>query len=274
LKINFIVWRGLDVLYRQHFTTRYNNMLNAHKDKWGTDTVYNVIRDMTENKLALNDLDPALASRLQGMKDSLLNRHFLNFKWDSISYSLNSIKEWYKMLKKVGFTWPELSSFENMTPEQQIIGLKTPIIKGLLQLFKNQDTSSVVKVLAELKRAGMEWPELAVMEKSLSTKQIDEDLHPARIKAVDESLRNGDYIGAAHYMGVYGVNIDEFDNRVRERFEELKDDIIKEILQVVKNIPLDRSYKLISNVRKAGLGWPEIEIIFKSLDHSYTEKYR
>lgn len=265
-------WIELKDLYKQHFHNRYSSWLSKPTDKWGTDTVFNVLNDMDRHRITLDELDDDLANRLRSMKSTLLNRSLFNLKYDSIRYGMVETEDYYKKLRRLGFDWPELQ-LDGRNYTALLDRFKTPIMRAVLTLFKEQDVHRAANVIAELKKS-VDWTELSAMEKSLSTKQIDEDLHPARIKAVDESLRNGDYIGAAHYMGVYGVGIDEFDSRVRERFEERKDDIIKEMLQVVKNISLDRSYRLISNVRKAGLGWPEIEIIFKSLDHSYTEKYR
>lgn len=261
-----IDWIELKNLYKQHFYNRYSGWLSQSQDKWGTNTVFNVLNDMSRHKLTIDDLNEELANRLQSMKSIILNRSLFNFRHDSVRYGLVEMGDYYKKLRRLGFDWPELqiSSLDQF---------KTPIMRELLTLFKEQNVGRAAKIVAELKQA-TNWPELAAMERSLGAKQIDEELHPARIKAVDESLRNGDYIGAAHYMGVYGVNIDEFDKRVRERFEEMKPEIIREMLQVVKNISLERGYRLISNVRKAGLGWPEIDIIFKSLDKSYTDQYR
>lgn len=267
-----IDWVELKNLYKQHFYNRYSGWLSQPQDRWGTDTVFNVLNDMSRHNLTIDDLDEELANRLQSMKSTILNRSLFNFRHDSVRYGMGEMADYYKKLRRLGFDWPELQ-LNSADYAAQLDRFKTPIMRELLTLFKEQNVGRAAKIVAELKQA-TDWPELAAMERSLGAKQLDEELHPARIKAVDESLRNGDYIGAAHYMGVYGVNIDEFDKRVRERFEEMKTEIIREMLQVVKNISLERGYRLISNVRKAGLGWPEIDIIFRSLDKSYTERYR
>lgn len=267
-----IDWIELKKLYKQHFLNRYSSWLSQPQDKWGTDTVFNVLNDMSRHRLTLDDLDDELANRLRSMKSTLLNRSLFNLKYDSIRYGMVETEEYYKKLQRLGFDWPELQ-LDGSNYAALLDRFKTPIMRAVLTLFKEQHVNRAANVIAELKKA-VNWPEIAAMEKSLNVKQLDEEIHPARIKSIDESLKYGDYIGAAHYMGVYGINIDDLDPKYRERYEHRKDDIIIELLHLIKNIDLYRSYRLVDNVRKSGLGWREIEVMYKSLNASYSEKYR
>ncbi len=270
-----IDWIELKQLYKQHFLNRYNSWLSQPQDKWGTDTVFNVLNDMARHRLTLDDLDEELANRLRSMKSILLNRSLFNLKHDSIRYGMVETEEYYKKLRRLGFDWPELQ-LDSTNYTALLDRFKTPIMRAVLTLFKEQHANRAANVIAELKKS-VDWPELAAMERSLNAKQLDEvaeEIHPARIKSIDESLKYGDYIGAAHYMGVYGINIDDLDPKYRQRYEDRKTDIIMELLQVIRNIDLYRSYRLVDNVRKSGLGWSELDTMYKSLNKSYSEKYR
>ncbi len=267
-----IDWIELKELYKQHFLNRYSGWLSQPRDKWGTDTVFNVLNDMTRHRITLDDLDEELANRLRSMKSTLLNRSLFNLNHDSIRYGMVETEDYYKKLRRLGFDWPELQ-LDSTNYSALLDRFKTPIMRAVLTLFKEQHINRAANVIAELKQA-VNWPELAAMEKSLNATQLDEEIHPARIKSIDESLKYGDYIGAAHYMGVYGIDIDNLDPKYRQRYEDRKTDIIMELLQLIRNIDLYRSYRLVDNVRKSGLGWSELDTMYKSLNKSYSEKYR
>jgi hypothetical protein len=271
LRNNFIDWPELDTLFKQFISQKYNDILDQEGGAYPRTTMDYIIADMNRENITLNDLDPALVKRMDGLKLYTLNNYFLNFKWDPISYSIKLIKDWYKRLKKAGFTWPELTSFETMTYTQQLNMLKTPIVKDLLQLFKHKELDTVKKVLAELNKAGIEWPELSLMTTSLGpdTPVIESDksheLVSRMSKAVSTKFSKGDYADALRYMGDYGFTYADAPKELQELINSRRMQIIKDLIDIARHNPdAWRVYRLMSFVKLVELGWPEIDTLFDS----------
>lgn len=281
LKNNFIDWPELDKLTTHFISQRYNSMLDKDLSEiWDIHNVTNnVIRDMINNRVTLNDLDPALVKRMQGLKSTLLNKHFLNFKWDSIRYSIESIKTWYNMLKQVGFTWPELTNFEHMTLDQQLKRLKFPIIQELFKFFENNNEKVVIKVIAELRKLGVDWPDLSIIERSLgkTTPIAESDRHRALahdVKVVKQKLSKGDYADAIRYMGEYGLTYADATAELQDAIKSRKYLIVRELLDIANNnTDIYRLHRLMSFVKHAELGWREIDLIFNSVEAAYENEY-
>jgi hypothetical protein len=174
-------------------------------------------------------------------------------------------------LISAGVSWLELAS---MLEEN-----KHKIIKGLLQLVKDDADDYATKQIQALRYIHINWPELAIINKSISieNKSLNEAVSYYSKKELDYiakmALEQNDpeYAwGYLHTIGVPAVDVPD----VKEFLDKNKRHFIENLLKLVK---LGDAYSIsvvkykTDQLKNQGFEWPELAIIKKSLGSNIKE---
>jgi hypothetical protein len=214
---------------------------------------------------------PELVAVLNKHKDSILkviNHHYTK---ELYYHAMTRSAILSSALIAAGVSWPELPL---MLEEN-----KHKIIKGLLQLVKDDADDYATKQIQALRHIHINWPELAVIDKSISieNKSLNEAVSLYSKKELDYiakmALERNDpeYAwGYLHTIGVPAVDVPD----VKEFLDKNKRHFIENLLKLIK---LGDAYSMsvvkykTTQLRDQGFNWPELAIIKKSLGSNIKE---
>ena len=220
--------------YEQHLLDKFDKSYNIK-------TLYRLLRELKEHGHDIEDF-PRLLRVAEGLKYQLLfhnDTQISNMVWAQVeSYMIN-----VERFKAIGIDWPELDD-----PEAYIQTVfndqKENTVRQMLNNIKMSANEYSLKDIAALRSIGITWPELDVMERSLTrdasnTRQINEaqqspfdaTLIDQISKLLPKLLRTRfEYLNNRFYFGPF---IDFMFDVVKAKFSEAKKQRVFELLEPV-----------------------------------------
>lgn len=153
---------------------------------------------------------------------------------------------------------------------------KADIMRGILAPFADQSVrymdavQSAMFNVNRMRKIGIEWPELDVIEASVSKKKIKEAV--ARGHSPEETImRNFQYsmLFGLRYMHVYDRTVADMPEASRI-INRHKDATLKKLLTYFKQEDPDQLNELLGLLRSAGVKWKELDVIEKSFQDEYA----
>lgn len=227
---------------------------------------------------------------LDARREPLLRQLLDSNKWIIIRYLEKVLNEDFledtlsalSMVKGMGVDWPELDSFLDDN--------KHKLVRSLLELLASKDPDSSLYAwqdIQQLRRAGVDWPQLATMERSIDSdfksRQLDEmwvsDLRKDdkfNLDSMMRSLERRNYRDATGWMREIGSSVGSRDVPVdgvdTKAIDAHHDGMVREMLRVLKD-PIAAGFLddldaeiMVRGAERLGLRWPELAIMRKSLD--------
>ncbi len=214
---------------------------------------------------------PELVAVLNTHKDAVIKIIRYHYTKELYYHAMTRSAMVSAALIAAGVSWPELPL---MLEEN-----KHKIIKGLLQLVKDDADDYATKQIQALWHIHINWPELAVIDKSITIekKSLNEAVSHYSKKELDHiskmALERNDpeYAwGYLHTIGVPAVDVPD----VKEFLDKNKRHFIENLLKLIK---LGDAYSIsvvkykTSQLKNQGFDWPELVIIEKSISKNITE---
>lgn len=156
---------------------------------------------------------------------------------------------------------------------------KTDFIKEILLTVKDQQFGYTKIFIDNAIEAGLDWPEIEIINKSLRTliKKIDENLaqlNQQQIELIANKVKEFLHYSPWHamdYFETYGYHLSDYPEFIKI-WNDNKDMVVKLILKNLYDTDGDSLLADLHLIRflKTGLDWPELDIIYKSLMHEYN----
>jgi hypothetical protein len=268
----------------------------AKPSTWGHYLLYDILDAMAEGKDTVVNRLEYLSSEAQekilGLKDYFLYREWYYMTDGRVSeYVKFIIDVKYPAMKRFGLPWPELD-FKYSSAAERLEFYKTPIIKMLLKSLKGENKINIPMTVADIRKSGINWPELERIEQAMSrksiTEDIDEDDEELYYEAIDlmvdlyDVLKSGHFANAVSILaelgrlyqeeGVYLPKARDMvhgDRQVIRKIDgiyglldDISDDGRREMLRAILHIPSGiQITNLISVLDDFGVEWPELDRI-------------
>lgn len=173
---------------------------------------------------------------------------------------------------------------------------KATVLRQILALFRTNSAYSIYPAVTTLRHFGFKWPELDIIEKSLkslgSNLEEDEELDNYG-RAWRANLEFGEHLQSLEYdlripdnWEILALTLEDIGHldveqvlppRSRKLIEDNKKSIIRSILFNIKEIQNPkRMAKAVLALNNMGFNWPELDVIWKSLEstsESIEEEY-
>lgn len=178
--------------------------------------------------------------------------------------------------------WPELT--------KMLTDNKERIIKKMLQEIIDNGMSDVIVTLDVLAKLGIDWPELAIIDKSLNAKKSNSaiaealNVNPERysrtIEKFDSMITNGDTYHSLDFLKKKMQFTDIPVQIIHHILDKHKSLIMKRILSMIASENTGSAGSLITLIQELDCKWPELEVMSASIKairadlHARYEKER
>lgn len=169
----------------------------------------------------------------------------------------------HNLLKELGVELPDIKTI--------IDDHKEHVIKRLLQVVQNHKSiEPVIQDVQQLRQLGIAWPELDVIERSsLADKKLSEDTdvepRPSGIyRLAKQEFEKGKTVSGLSMLNLFSKS--EFSKpSAADNVDMFKNQIMKLLLTKFKDEDYYAVEYYVKVLQKAGVNWPEFDIIQKSL---------
>ena len=256
-------WPELDIIRKsvEHESSLHENIKAYYKNLEADSVSY----AFSQNYFDIGILDCSSTIKKNPKIGKLLTK-FENEIKQNIDFKLSKQQGFiaFKMLCKLlgfGITWQWVTEI--------LITNKSTFVKEILWLVKRNMLHVAKPSLDFAKEAKLNWPELDIIQKSIN-RDLRETVEPntewvlTMLKA--DILRSNIFIGLYH-IDSWGLTVTKVPG-LEELLDHYKTELVRSML---KNIT-DREYgqgateQVLSRLEKAGIKWPELAIIRRSLD--------
>ncbi len=274
-------WPEMIAIVRSLASNRYVNVLN--RTSMPQSKIPDFLNELRRDGMTIDMLSPKVQHMIDQMKDQFVNRNIFSFRWRiTIKFELTStLVRYFKTLKDLGFTWPEIDQYLNAgSIKEQAELQKRNIITAMITALKENEWDAVPGSLNELRQLGVDWSELDVIERSvnsLSNRKINEDdvvpvnlINQHHTANIASHLASGEPLQALRYMGERDITVDQLNSDLRAELELQKADAVQTMLKLFK-LNIQRFGRFLEYVNNTGLDWPELAVLNRSLDAEYQK---
>lgn len=195
-------WPEINKIVSSLASDRYVKTLDRPQSTLGS--IADLVSGMKRDRMTLQQLMPNARAKIEGAKDRFINRNYFSFRWrDDIKFELdNTLLQYYRDLKSLGFEWPEIDQYLAASTTRERAELqKRQLVSSMLNGIKEGQADGVPHGIKTLRTMGIDWPELTVIEKSvnsLNNKQINEDDYYRRDERLAEVYQTLSELFAEH----------------------------------------------------------------------------
>lgn len=175
-----------------------------------------------------------------------------------IIYVMYYLDSWNLNLQE----WPEIRAIVDQK--------KDYIIRDILLAYKS-DTKNAVEyaefMVNRMRKIGLDWPEIAAIEKSIRGTSIKEARGDEPDQIVMRNFKLG-ILPGLRYMSMYDKTIDDIPEAA-DVIESRKEFVIRNMLRSLKNEDPESIEEVLGLLRSVGINWPELDTIEKSYRYEY-----
>ncbi len=273
-------WPELDKIVSSLASDRYVKTLDRPQSTLGA--IADLVASMKRDRMTLQMLMPNARTKIESAKDRFINRNYFSFRWrDDIKFELdNTLLQYYRDLKSLGFEWPEIDQYlAASTTRERAETQKRQLVSSMLAAIKASEADGVPHGIKTLRTMGIDWPELAVIEKSINSannKQIDEaamsdEAYRYHASNIAYHIKTGEPAIALRYMGDRDITADDLDAGLRKDLEASKADAIRWLIKLFEN-DIFRFGRFIDSINRVKLDWPELAVLNRSFDSEYQKR--